>query len=258
MMRLPTPLPLREPETDHVWVIVPFSRPENAQRVVDNFARQIFPGKRLLVVLNGSAKDSVQASSIFLQAAAVLLTSDAHVGIAKNTALDEVRRRGGGFTAVMDDDDWYGPHYLTEMVGYARTYDLVGKGRHFIAADGELWLCGRERRARAGDDWITGGTICCWAESAPRYSEWLRWGEDAALCKSASSSGMRLGTTDLYHYLYCRSSTGKHTWPTSLEVLRASESAAGAIDLGPINYDVVSGHVLDVPARRLRGAADVA
>ena len=55
MMRLPTPLTLRPAETDHVWVVVPFSRPENFEHVLANFRRQKFPFKKLVLVFNGRA-----------------------------------------------------------------------------------------------------------------------------------------------------------------------------------------------------------
>src|ERR1700731_3615442 len=100
-MKLPAPLPLRDAETDFVWVVVPFSRPENLSRVLENFARQKFPFKKLMLVLNGRALKHWKECHVEVRWAE-LLTSDAHQSSAKNTALHEVRRRGGGFTVVMD------------------------------------------------------------------------------------------------------------------------------------------------------------
>lgn len=231
-MILPTPAPLRDAETDFVWVIVPMSRPENAQRVAENFRRQKFPFKKLVVVQNGRAVGTPMQADL-------LLTSQQHQSAAKNTALSEICRRGGGFTVVMDDDDWYGPQFLTEACGYARTYDITGKGRHFVSVDGNLWLCTREQRLRA-QSWLMGGTIACWAEDAPEYPL-ITHGEDAEFCLAAERSGMRLFGTDVYHYLYRREAGSSHAWAIDHQSLRRLEIARRALDLGNENLDVVSG-----------------
>lgn len=240
-MKLPAPLPLRDAEADFVWVIVPFSRPENLTHVLENFARQKFPFKKLVLVANGNARRL--ASPLLASWDKVWLTSDAHQSDAKNTALSEIRKRGGGFTVVMDDDDWYGPQFLTEAVGYAKTYDVIGKARHFMSVDGNLWLCSRERRGRP-QSWLTGGTIACWAENAPEYPR-VSSGEDAEFCTRAERQGMRIFGTDVYHYLYRRSSASDHAWRISAEDLRAHESAKHALDLGAENLDVVTGALLE-------------
>ncbi len=255
-MKLPAPVPLRDAETDHVWVIVPFSRPENLAHVFANFRRQKFPFKKLCLVENGRALAAAaepRQSERF--DAHLLLTSDPHQSAAKNTALSEIRKRGGGFTVVMDDDDWYGPQFLTEAVGYAKTYDVIGKNRHFVSMDGALWLCSRERANRPGT-LLNGGTIGCFAEVAPEYPL-VAWGEDVTFCHEAERRGMQCFGTDLYHYLYRRESNRDHAWRMSAEELRDYESTSGALDLGKEDLDVVTGHKLDVEGQRLAAREDV-
>jgi len=254
-MQLPAPLPLRDAETDHVWVIVPFSRPENLEHVFANFRRQKFPFKKLVLVENGRAL--AQAAEPHMRErfdAHLLLTSDAHQSAAKNTALHEIRKRGGGFTVVMDDDDWYGPQFLTEACGYAKTYDVIGKSRHFMSVDGNLWLCGREQANREVG-WLTGGTIACWAENAPDYPM-DHFGEDVTFCAMAARSGLKIFGTDLYHYLYRRESNRDHAWRISHEELRQYESARGALDLGVEDLRIVNGARLEVTAERLGARED--
>lgn len=242
-MLLPTPKPLRDAETDFVWVIVPFSRPENIDLVLSNFNRQKFPFKKLVLVENGAAVGTTSHHQLSMSGALVL-TSERHQSIAKNTALQEIKKLGGGFTVVMDDDDWYGPHFLTEACGYARTYDVIGKNRHFVSMDGNLWLCHREASNRK-TDWLTGGTIACWAESCPDYPM-LRHGEDARFCLTAARLGMSVYGTDVYHYLYRRSSITTHAWRISKQQLRSYEASARALDLGVEDPSIVTGELLDV------------
>jgi hypothetical protein len=247
-MLLPTPIPLRDAETEHVWVIVPFSRPENLSRVIENFTRQKFPFKKLMLVANGRAREALEKGQFEVRWADVL-TSEQHQSAAKNTALSEIRKRGGGFTVVMDDDDYYGSQFLTEACGYARTYEIIGKGRHFVSVDGSLWLCSRERANRISA-MINGGTIACWAENAPEYPH-LASGEDTAFCYAAERQGMKVFGTDLYNCLYRRESKTDHTWRFSSEELRRYESACGALDLGAEDLDVINGTKLEVSARLL-------
>lgn len=252
-MRLPSPAKLRAAETDFVWVIVPFSRPENLSLVIANFKRQRFAGKKLVIVENGRALGATQpfdGSWSKTDLAPIVLSSERHQSIAKNTALHEIKRHGGGFTVVMDDDDWYGPDFLTEACGYARTYDVVGKNRHLVSVDGHMWLCGRETRMREAS-WLTGGTIACWAETAPVYSM-DRHGEDARFCVAARKLGMSLFGTDVYHYLYRRNSSTTHAWRISAEKLRMRESDAHAYDLGAEDLSVVTGENLTVAVAPLR------
>jgi len=254
-MKLPTPLPLRDAETDHVWVIVPFSRPENLHHVLANFRRQKFPFKKLCLVENGRAlAAAAEPRQKERFDAHLLLTSDPHQSSAKNTALHEIRQRGGGFTVVMDDDDWYGPQFLTEAAGYARTYDVVGKSRHFVSMDGQLWLCSRERAHRPIAS-LNGGTIGCWAETAPEYQVTAH-GEDIMFCREAERRGMKCFGTDIYHYLYRRESNRDHAWRISAEDLRSYESDSGALDLGPEDLEIVAGQKLVVEAERLAARQD--
>jgi hypothetical protein len=254
-MKLPSPAPLRDAETSHVWVIVPFSRPENLGHVMANFRRQKFPFKKLCLVENGRARAaSVEPRQSERLQAHLLLTSDAHQSAAKNTALSEIRKRGGGFTVVMDDDDWYGPQFLTEAVGYAKTYNVTGKNRHFVSMDGHLWLCSRERAHRRNTV-LNGGTIACWAEHAPEYQQ-VAHGEDVVFCNEAERRGMKCFGTDLYHYLYRRESSRDHAWRISAEQLRDYESASGALDLGIEDLEIVTGQKLVVEGSVLLARED--
>ena len=253
-MRLPTPQPPRAAETNHVWVIVPLSRPENVQNVYENFVRQRFPFKKMVAVANGRAERDSRVQ-LLERAGAVVLTCDAHQSSAKNTALAEIRKRGGGFTAVMDDDDWYGPQYLAEVCSYARSYEVIGKSRHFMSVDGALWLCSRERANRE-TGWLTGGTIACWAEDAAEYTH-VRWGEDAAFCHVMKKKGARIRGTDLYHYLYRRESNTDHAWDVDVAKLRRIESGAGALDLGAVDLAIIEGRKLEVEGRVLDWQEDI-
>lgn len=250
MPLLPPPPRIRSPEVEQIWVVVPHSRPEFLRRAEDNFARQRFPGKRLLIVANGAAASDEHWIAAGCPRAS-WITSREHVALAKNEALAHIRKQGGGFFTVMDDDDWYGPDYLDELAGYAKSYDAIGKQWHFVSlGEGlpsprpQLLLCNR-RYADRDNQWLTGGTISAWAEEAIDFPV-LTEGEDIQWCARMQQRGARVHGTSIYHYLYRRSYAGaRHAWKSSrdafLKAVKPHEpyefplTAACEIDLGIVS-----------------------
>lgn len=213
MLLTPYPGP-RPPQTDTIWVVVPFSRPENYLRVMENFHRQRFIGKRLLVVENGAAVGAFHSPSV-----ALVIQSREHQSVAKNEALAFIRKHGGGYFAIMDDDDWYGPGYLDEIAGYAKAYDALGKQWHFVSlGEGlgdsapQLLCCNRRYADLDPATWFTGGTISGWSETAEDFRV-MPDSEDITWCEGMRDKGARLRALSIYHYLYRRSYVGaSHTW----------------------------------------------
>jgi len=241
----PAPLP---PQVDKIWVVVPFSRPEHWERVLGNFSRQRFPGKRLIVVGNGRAGN---AGALSL-GNAHWITSAPHISHAKNEALEWIKRHGGGFFATMDDDDWYGPGYLDEIAGLARSADAFGKQRHFVSLGDDisdpkpqLLLTGRIEADLNPASWLTGGTISGWSETALPYRAVPT--EDLDWCARMRANGASLRALSIYHYLYRRSYAGaRHTWEQSRQACLSAQQRAGALEFpvtksGEVDLEIVTG-----------------
>lgn len=239
----------RDPQVDVIWVIVPFSRPEHASRVLANFARQRFAGKRLIVVGNGACG---AAGSLSI-GGAHWITSAAHPAHARNEALAFIRKRGGGFFSLMDDDDWYGPGYLDEVAGYARSADVVGKRQHFVSlGEGltdpapQLLLCYRRYAESDPAPWLTGGAISGWAETAVDFPV-VRGTEDLAWCDRMIAQGARLRGLSIYHYLYRRSYKGaEHTYGRTRAALADDLRHRDTLEFpltatGEIDLEIVTG-----------------
>jgi hypothetical protein len=240
----PGPLPS---QIDKIWVVVPFSRPGHLARVLGNFARQRFIGKRLIIVENGGALGSVPQPTPCL-----VLHSPEHVSHAKNAALDFIKKQGGGFFTTMDDDDWYGPGYLDEVAGHARSYDALGKQRHFVSLGDDiqdpapqLLLTGRLQANLDPAPWFTGGTISGWAETALPYRAVPA--EDIDWCDRMRAQGARLRGLSIYHYLYRRSYAGaKHTWEQTRGRFIAGHLHTDTLEFpvtgaGEIDIEIVTG-----------------
>ena len=132
-----------------IYAIVPFSRPDMLENVKNNFVRQKFLDKKLIIVENGPA---IGACKKYNFQPDILLTSDAHQSHAKNTAINELNKRGGGFWTTLDDDDWYGKSlHFSEMI-------------NVYAGNGNFVSTKQIKDIRPGDfvrsrDEITGDTI---------------------------------------------------------------------------------------------------
>lgn len=237
----------RSPAVKTIHVIVPFSRPEHYERTLENFRRQRFPGKILYLVENGAALGTAEREGL---TGATVLASEAHPSSAKNVALEYIRRAGGGFFTTFDDDDWYGPGYLDELAGHAKSATVVGKLWHFVSfnegvpgAEPELILSNRIYANRTAH-WLTGGTISGFAEEACLYPKTPA--EDVYYCKKMEDLGGTIRCLSLYHYLYRRNYAGaRHTWQESREKFLAKQAGQMALEFpakdGAVDLDLVTG-----------------
>ncbi len=243
-------MPPRSPEVKAIRVIVPFARPEHLPRVLENFRRQSFPDKHLVIVENGDALGACAKAGL---TGVTVLTSEAHQASAKNVALEEIRRRGGGFFTTFDDDDWYGAEYLSELAGYAKSAGVIGKRQHFISvSEGSsdpsippLLLCHSPSYADQDSSWLTGGTISGFAEDACEFPR--AEADDIYYCARMTRLGARLRALSIYHYLYRRNYPGaRHVWPASRERLLHSIRGFRPLSFpltpeGEVDLEIVSG-----------------
>src|SRR5690606_22731957 len=123
----------------------------------------------------------------------------------------------GDFMLRMDDDDYYGPHYIEDMY-YAWAFsraDLVGKEASYVYLESQnatyLTLAHREH---CFTDFVRGPTF-----AGPRRTfeaigfEPQNQGEDTAFLKKLIKEGGRIYSTDRFNFVYRRSSRShQHTW----------------------------------------------
>ncbi|OUM45550.1 glycosyltransferase [Arthrobacter agilis] len=121
----------------------------------------------------------------------------------------------GEVLAKMDDDDHYGPQYLSDQL-FALDYsgaDLVGKQAHYmhLTTSDAVILRSGEREHRF-TDFVMGPTIVARAElMASNPFPDLRRGEDTAFLRTVAASGGSVYSSDRFNYVQVRSATG-HTW----------------------------------------------
>ncbi|MFE7506403.1 glycosyltransferase [Promicromonospora sp. NPDC057488] len=168
--------------------------------------------------LRARAKEAGVGSLELLSAPA-----DLPLGACLNLLLDAA---DGDVVAKIDDDDLYGPQYLSDQL-YALAYsgaDVVGKQAHYMYLEGAdatiLRFADREHRYT---DRVMGPTIVASRAAATRVGfRALERGEDTAFLADLVEAGGIVYSADRFNFVQVRSAPGGHSWTVSDAELLAS------------------------------------
>ena len=168
------------------------------------------------------AKEAGVENLVLLQAG-----TDVPLGGCLNLLLDAA---DGDVVAKLDDDDLYGPQYLSDQL-YALDYsgaDVVGKQAHYMYLEGHdatvLRFAEREHRFT---DFVMGPTIVARRAVAAeaRFGETAK-GEDTEFLRRVVDHGARIYSADRFNFVQVRSGEDRHTWTVTDAELLASGSVA--------------------------------
>ncbi|MFD0665722.1 glycosyltransferase [Thermocatellispora tengchongensis] len=126
-------------------------------------------------------------------------------------------RAGGDHLAKWDDDDWYGPEHLADLL-LAKTYsgaDVVGTAAEFFYLEPLKATVRRtDYTSEVWSDHVAGGTILLGAAAYRDCGGFalLDRGVDADLLKRIHAEGGRIYRTHGLGYVLRRSHEGEHTW----------------------------------------------
>ncbi|WP_116247877.1 glycosyltransferase family 2 protein [Nocardiopsis sp. FIRDI 009] len=153
------------PPSPTVSVVLCTRRPEMVGFALAQIARQRGVDVEVVLTLHGfpaSLPEVASAVADFRATGVPLVVHEAVADQIFGTVLnDAVARTSGDLVSKWDDDDWYGPDHLADLV-LARTYsgaELVGCGQDFVylqEVDVTVW---RSRRSESVSRFIAGGTI---------------------------------------------------------------------------------------------------
>ncbi|MGB3762004.1 MAG: glycosyltransferase [Ornithinimicrobium sp.] len=209
-----TPTPRRS-----VSAVVPTNRVEEIDNVLANLARQSHDETELVLVLHGldlseqelaaRAADAGVADLSVVHADATLT-----LGACMNLGVDA---SSGRYIAKMDDDNFYGEHYLKDLV-HAFDYTnagIVGKWCHYVwlrstgavvlrYPDSEHSL---ERRVQGGSMMFDAGIL-----RSLRFSDIPR-AVDSDILDRAASEGVQIYSADRFNFVSMRGADRHaHTW----------------------------------------------
>ncbi|MEK0314944.1 glycosyltransferase [Cohnella sp. 56] len=200
-----------------VSIIVCTNHPAFFSNILDNYSRQRYPHKELIVILNN---DSMNLRTCRRRAAAYPDVSLYQVperislGQCLNCGIARARHP---LIAKFDHDDYYSPYYLNEQVGaLARTgSSVVGKHACLVyLAAGKRLVIRSPREQRSYQNFVQGGTILFRRRVLQdvRFAD-ISLGEDVRFLRSCRRKGHKVYAASPYNYVYVRrQNKGTHTW----------------------------------------------
>jgi hypothetical protein len=202
-----------------VSAVVPTNRTHELDNVFENIGRQHHSAVELVLVLHGlhpntadlraRAKELGVADLTIVEADAALT-----LGACMNLGIDAA---AGAYIAKMDDDNFYGRHYLTDLVLAFDYTDagIVGKWAHYVwlRSTGAVVL----RYVAAEHTYerrVQGGSMVIEADLARRlrFSDLPR-AVDTDLLDRAIADGVRIYSADRFNFVSVRGTDrNAHTW----------------------------------------------
>lgn len=216
-----------------VSAIVSTKRPHQLDHVLEQVASQRDVDLELLVATHDfEAPDLVdRARALGLERVTVVpMGPEAFLGDCLNAL---VERASGEVCAKMDDDDWYGPDYLADLLRAMRFSDahVVGKHCRFVhLAAHDLTVLVQEPNEHRYTDFVAGPTLTARREVLQRIPFLsVNRGEDSTFLSRAVDAGLRIYASDRFNFVQQRSGRPEdHTWTEEDEVfLRSASSFEG-------------------------------
>lgn len=206
-----------------VSVITCTNKKNHMNIILDNYIRQDFPKKELIIILNNNnLKIDAWKNKLNQNTNIKIYQLDSKISLGEclNFATSKCKYP---IIAKFDDDDYYGPKYLTDSIksfNYTNA-DIVGKYSTFVyfKKDNILALRNINRDNRYVYR-VEGPTLIFKKEVLNKIKfKNKNLGEDIKFCKDAVKNGFKIYSTNIHHYLYMRYSNKNHTWNISNENL---------------------------------------
>jgi len=206
-------------ESNGVSIVTCTNRPACMDTLLRNYGRQRHPHKELIVILNGNqAIDAyVKAASVYRNVRVYSLPAQTTLGSCLNVG---VRLCRYPLIAKFDDDDYYGPDYLTDSVRTltATGADIVGKRAHYMYLSGKRLMLHRYyTKANQYVSMVQGATLLVKRHvfGRVRFPDRNR-GECVKFCSDSRAAGFKIYAGDPRHFIAMRRSGSKdHTWIVS-------------------------------------------
>lgn len=208
-------------ETDQfnplVSIVMCTNRPHNIDIMINNYQRQSYINKELIVVIN---KNDANLAEIKEKLASIsnhklIVEDEKHsLGACLNSAINISK---GDVIAKMDDDDIYGNHYISDSI-LAMDYsgaDVVGKDSHFAYVESaDKLILIRENKDCRYSDFIIGATLIIRREVFNKVSfHDKNRGEDSQFLQDCKDNGVTIYSSDAFNYITIRSANlDNHTW----------------------------------------------
>lgn len=215
-----------------VSALVSTNRPHQLEHVLRTVAAQQGVSPELVLLTHGFEVEEAELRARAAAAGVVdltLLHADASIPLGE--CLNRLARAASGdVVAKMDDDDLYGPHYLSDQL-YALDYawaDVVGKQAHYLnLGDLDAMVLRFPEREHRYTDFVTGPTIVARRDLVLRSPfPAVGRGEDTGFLRAARARDAVIYAADRFGFVQVRRRGGtgahRHTWDVSTAEILAN------------------------------------
>lgn len=211
-------------------------------RIVQNLSHQTYPRIELIFALRDSwppekiteLQNRLSGLPNIERLKVLTFPETASLGVKLNAAIAQAQ---GEFIAKMDDDDWYFPNYLQDMIltfDFSEA-DLAGKWTFPVWLEGEdkLILRNPNHEHKLSTPYVAGPTFVArkaWLDKLPFDDR--SQGEDTDLIRRTVAAGGKIYSADHFNFIQFRAAdTGHHTWQADAELfLRTGRLVGGQRD----------------------------
>ncbi|KAA9393087.1 glycosyltransferase [Kocuria coralli] len=193
------------------------NRPQNLPEALRLMGAQVDVDLELVVVCHGfdpaehGLRDMASAYGID-DLKVIAAPSEWSLGECFNNGVAASR---GAVVTKVDDDDWYGPHYLHDQLAVLRVTgaDVVGKQASYMYVRGfDVTLLRFAEREHRWTDFVLGPTLMAHRSVFERHPFQARTtGEDSAFLADVSQAGGRIYAADRFNFRQYRGGEA-HTW----------------------------------------------
>ncbi|SDC96029.1 Glycosyl transferase family 2 [Paenibacillus sp. UNCCL117] len=217
-----------------ISIIACTNRRSCMENLFRNYSRQNFRDTELIVILNHKSlklDEYLQAARPYQNVRIYSLPEHVSLGSCLNYGVSLSRY---GLIAKFDDDDYYGPNYLTESRRVLLTTgaDIVGKRAHFMYLSGRKVLLLRYgNRADRYAPLVQGATLLIRRHvfSQVGFPDRNR-GECVKLCSDSLAKGFTIYSGSPYNFLAIRRKNAKsHTWTANEDDLLRRHPRVGKV-----------------------------
>lgn len=201
-----------------ISIIVCTMRENSLDNVFKNFNRQIHKNKEMIIILNNNKIDknmwdeqakSYKNINVFQLDENITLGSCLNFGVSKARA---------NIIAKFDDDDYYGPKYLSDSIKSLKYGDIIGKAASFVFLKKRKILAIRSPKSENKYvKHMDGPTLIIKKHvfDSVKFAD-IPKGVDTRFSKDCTEKGFKIYSTNRFHHVYIRSeSSDSHTWKIS-------------------------------------------
>lgn len=200
-----------------VSIIVPTNKLTYIDNIFMNYARSVYPNTELIIILNNNSLNinDYRLRAIGLKDIRIFqLEKSCTLGECLNFGIEQSKY---DYISKMDDDDYYGPNYLIDLMNVFKYTDaqVTGKASAFVYFEDNYTLAIRQpKNEYKYTPFVVGGTILLKKEVFEKVKfRNMSIAEDLYFSLDCNSAGIKIYSSDKYNHIYMRhKNIREHTW----------------------------------------------